>query len=87
MSRRIWNIKVNPTAMEGGRWIEMVQKRRGFLLLSSVPRECVKYTKPNCLREPRLLEAESRHCLKQSTMTSFGHVTAESNFRVTLKCF
>jgi len=30
MSRRIWNIKVNPIAMEEGRWIEMPQKRRGF---------------------------------------------------------
>jgi len=25
MSRKIWNIKVNPTAMEEGRWIEMAQ--------------------------------------------------------------
>jgi hypothetical protein len=30
MSRRIWNIKVNPTAMEEGRWLEMAQKRRGI---------------------------------------------------------
>jgi hypothetical protein len=40
--------------------------------------------------EPRLSEAESRHCQKQSrhymqqnTLITFGHVTAESAFRVT----
>jgi hypothetical protein len=41
MSRRIWNNKVNPTAMEEGRLTEMAQKRRGFWHLSFVPRECV----------------------------------------------
>jgi len=47
MLGRIRNIKVNPTAMGEGRWIEMAQKHIAFWHLSSVPRECVKYTRPN----------------------------------------
>ena len=88
MSRRIWNIKVKPTALEERRWIEMAQKRRGFgiqvLFLGNTLGTRGRTAR---IRQPRLLVAESRHCLKQSTVTSFGHVTTESVFRVTLKHF
>jgi len=89
-SRRIWNIKVNPTAMEEGRWIEMAQKRRGFWYPSPVPRECFKYTRPNCQnhrtpttsgRKPPLPEVKHRDLLR----TRHGRISLSCYPQIFLK--